>query len=394
MLVAGTLGSLFGPIRWEDAYRALGVVDPGPHALALAMAEGEVPDGMPTGPRLYPFGTLMRVRWDELDAAGTTLASHEVRALVPGLPFIGGDAPGSDYGTLECLSRCRAQLAAANATLIERGGQAGLAEEWLLRMPVGQEFTLARSDLKIQDIGEPALRAYPVAPLRVTVLETCRASVRIGAAWHLDYLMFPIPRALRRTRWVQLEGCSAMMNAPPAPDAKPPPAPAPTPLLRKTWLDRADWEAVRPQPVGGRFRATLVIDDEWLAAHPGPRTFQLLRACRYDAAQRQWRPLPPPEGDAEINPQPAGQQGLAYSFPADAALYFAEWTETAHGVTGPPHRILMPSGTETCTESSLRPAGAGEVVGCVPTSVVGTLAEAQVLPDPALACEAAASIAR
>ncbi len=397
LALGGALYWLLTTVRWQEAYRALGVQDAGPHAIAWALTEGEAPIDLPTGARLHAPGSLVRLRYDILDAQGALVASHEVRALVPALPFVGADAPGSEFAALECRAPCRAELAARGAVAIERGGKAGLADEWVLRLPKGESFSLDRSSLELQDIAQSRSRRFPVAPMRVTLLEACPATVRIGTATHLEYFSVPIPRGLRTTHWVQLEGCTAMMDTPPAVEApEAPRSAAPVALPHRPWVNRADYEAVRPAQSGSGFRAVLAIDEEWLALRAKPRRFHLLRACRYEPATRAWTPLPAPEGDAEIGlldsaaaAAAAGMttQRLAYRFPAESALYFAEWTEIEDETAGAPHRIMMPSGAGSCVDAT-RVTGAGEVFACVPQSSVNPVAEGGPVPDPAAQCVA------
>jgi hypothetical protein len=388
----GVLYWMLTTVRWQEAYHTLGVVDPGPHAIALALADGEAPEGVPTGARVHEYGSLLRIRYEELDAAGEPIARHELRALVPALPLLEG--AGGFLGELECRDRCRQQLAASNATAIVRGGAGGLAEEWLLRLPVGQSFSLGKTDLKIQDIAEEQLRNYSVRPLRVTMLGACKATLRIGTANHLDFQKYP---PLRTTRWLQLEGCADMMNAAPTnEEAGPAPmapgtadAPSPTPpapvSLRKSWQDRADWESVRPMQDGSQRWATLMVDEDWLAHRGKQRLFHLLRACQFNEQTRDWFELPKPEGDAEVSlnkvlPRP---QRPAFHFPKKSALYFAEWVEIEDGVNGPTHRVTIPSGADSCIEKQLPAAGEHEVVACVPG---GAIAETVVVPDPVVFC--------
>jgi hypothetical protein len=340
------------------------------------------------GARVHAPGTLMRIRYEQLDDTGTPVATHEIRALVPEMPFFGSDAPGTELGDLSCRERCRQELAAANAAEIVRGGRGGLTDEWLLRLPLGQSFELGKADLKIQDIAEDQMRTYPVKPMRITALAACKATVKVGTAMHIEYLKFPLPRALRTTKWVQLEGCAEMMNAGPKHEeaaAAVPAPPAPEPALRKSWLDRADWESVRPRQDDGLRWAVLMVDEDWLARRGKPRLFHLLRSCQFNAQTRDWVPLPMPDGDAEVSLQTSlpRMQRIAYHFPRKNALFFAEWTETEDGVNGPTHRITMPAGADSCREAPSGTSAEGEVLACVPS---GAIADQVLVPDPVLNC--------
>lgn len=377
--------------RWQDAYRALGVVDAGPHALAQAQAEGEPPQGMPLERRRHQPGTLARLRYEQLDEAGTVVASYELRALVPPLPYFGREAPGSELGEIECRAPCREQLKPSGAALIHRSGKAGLAAEWLLRMPPGQTFPLGNRSLEIQDIGQDKPRTIAQSRLRVTLLEACAARLRVGAATHIEFAPFapiPIPTGLRTTRWVQLENCEAMMaSAPTEAQLGPPPElPKPAPRLRPSWPDPAPaWQAVRPRRDGALGRLTLNVDEPWLANSGQPLVFRLLRACRYHATEKRWIPLPKPDADGEIalRDKPVPAERVAYRFPEDGALYFAEWAEIGRGGTGKTHSALVPSGGVACRDHSLPPPAADEVVACVPA--VG-ISDAQLVPAPEQHC--------
>ena len=376
--------------RWEDAYRHLGVVDPGPHAIALALVEGDAPEGLPLDQRVHAPGTLMRLRYEQVDGSGSPVATYELRALVPPLPYFGREAPDTELGDLQCRERCRAQLGVDGAVLIERSGKAGLAEEWLLRMPVGKPYELGQRDLLLQDIGETQSRAIPSARFRVTVLEACKASLRVGEETHLaiaEFAILPVPIGLRTTRWVQLEGCEALMNtAPTASELGPPPrVPAPPAPLRRSWVDRADWESVRPGRSGGLGWVILHVDEEWLAKDGRPRSFHIERACRFDVGSNRWLNLPPPEGDRAISVQAADSttRRVAYHFPKEDGLYFAEWSEAIDGTSGPLHRVVMPSGGDSCRVTDLPSPAEGEIVACVPS---GMISDTALVPDPVLNC--------
>jgi hypothetical protein len=389
-LVFGTYG-LLGTLRWQDAYRALGVVDGGPLAVAQAMAENDPPEHLALGERVHAPGTLMRLRYEKLDDAGAPIASFELRALVPPLPYFGADAPGSELGTLECGEPCQNQLAAARAVLIQHSGSAGLADEWLLRMPVGQSYSLGKRSLVLQDIGERRSRTLVQATFRVSVLEACSARLRIGAATRLalaEFAILPVPIGLRTSRWVQLEGCQSLMNAAPSPDelGPPPAVPPPPASLRRLWVDRADWESVRPGRSGGALGWVILrVDEEWLAQNGQPRAFHLLRACRYQQGMNRWMPLRQPEGDGDISVQAADSkvERVAYHFPQEDGLYFAEWTERVKGVSGPLHRIVIPTGGDTCRVSDLPPPAPGQVLACVPSY---QMSDTALVPDPVANC--------
>src|SRR5436190_6444591 len=148
-VVVVTIGAVvfryFTGIQWRDAYRALEAAEP---TLIEASIEGEAPEGMDVSKRVHARGTLMRLRYEQLDAQGEPIASYELRALVPRLPSFGADAPQDEFfGPVACGAKCRAHLAESHASLIDRSGIAGIADEWVLRMPVGRTFSLGRRSI-------------------------------------------------------------------------------------------------------------------------------------------------------------------------------------------------------------------------------------------------------
>ena len=205
--------------------------------LALARVDGEPPRGMAVGARIHPVGTLAHLRYEALDRGGEVLSTIEVRALVPSLPAFGEDAPGGPHGEIDCPEVCRSALAPSAAHLIARGGSPGLSPEWVMRMPVGRAFEIPRDSFTLQDVEDRRPISLPVARYRVTLLEACPARVRMGA-------VRSIPRGLKMSRWVQVEGCSPLLSrkvARPGSPAQPrnvtaetPPQPAPSPTLRIT----------------------------------------------------------------------------------------------------------------------------------------------------------------
>ena len=223
-------------IRWQNAYRALDAAEPGGvpdierRRLAWAQAEDEPPKGMPTGRRLHAPGVLARLRYETFDAAGAQLDAWDVRALVPRLPDI---APSRDrehpvLGAMNCPPACQAGLTRWNGRLLGRSGAPGLSGEWVLRMPVGGTFDLGSRSLVTHDIFTDEPRRLPVtsrregnrtvvepANIRVTLVEVCRPRVRVGALTRLEvfpHAIIPIPSHFRTERWVQLDGCPALMS--------------------------------------------------------------------------------------------------------------------------------------------------------------------------------------
>lgn len=413
-------------IVWSDAYVALDAAElhRSPNAaeherllLANAMAESEAPEGMPAGRRIHPIGTLVRLRYEVLDDAGGVADTVDVRAIVPALPYFGADAPAAPFGTTGCPRACQQQRAAAQATLIDRTGQAGLADEWLLRMPVGQPFPLGKRSLTVRDFQSAAPYSIPLASVRVTMIEACNGRLRAGAATHLEFFPFaivPIPSGLRTDRWVQFEGCGQLVAAVPAARvataAEPDPntvdeevAPPGKELRRRIPPSAAGLEALVPedegQPLG---RALLVVNESWLTGHGRPQRVHVVRACRYDGNMNQWRAIPLPDGDLEIAlPQSVPGDGrsprrVAMRLPEGPALFWAEWTEADldQPRAGRLHSVSLESGRKPqCPRTVRRAAAPDEIVACVPNHATG---EVRAVPDPATYCtgpEASASVA-
>lgn len=414
-------------IVWSDAYVALDAAElhRSPNAaeherllLANAMAEGEAPEGMPAGRRLHPIGTLVRLRYEVLDDAGGVADTVDVRAIVPALPYFGADAPAAPFGTTGCPQACQQHRTAAQATLIDRTGQPGLADEWVLRMPVGQPFPLGKRSLTVRDFQAAAPYSIPLAPLRVTMVEACNGRLRAGAATHLEFFPFaivPIPSGLRTDRWVQIEGCGQLVAAVPA--ARIAAAPEPDPntvdeamappgkeLRRRVPPSAAELEALVPdnegQPLG---RALLVVNESWLAGHGRPQRVRIARACRFDGDANRWRPIPLPDGDLEIALQQSvpgdGQppRRVAMRLPEGPALFWAEWTEADldQPGAGRTHAVSLESGRKPqCPRTVRRAVAPDEIVACVPNHATGAV---RAVPDPVAYCsgpDTAAKVAK
>ncbi|MEO7726860.1 MAG: hypothetical protein ABIS45_06370, partial [Burkholderiales bacterium] len=131
-------------VRWQNAYVALDTAENNlPRneresdrlLLANAMAEGEPPAGLKMGPRLHPAGTLATLRYEIFDENGQPMDKWDVRALVPNIG--NGEGP---FWREPCAKACSEEIANGSGTHIRRSGEAGIAEEYVLRMPVGQTF--------------------------------------------------------------------------------------------------------------------------------------------------------------------------------------------------------------------------------------------------------------
>src|SRR5262249_6801263 len=200
--------------------------------MAWAQAEGDPPAGFRIGPRLHRPGTLAQLRYETFDARGERTDVWQVRALVPRLPDVAAppDTPHPQLGWIECPPECRAGLARWHGILVTHSGEPGLAAEWVLRMPVGPTFDLGQRSLVTQDILAAAPRQLGLtsrresgqtvvkpASIRVTLVEACPATVRVGALARLEifpYAIVPIPRGFRTVRWVQLDGCRSLLEGP------------------------------------------------------------------------------------------------------------------------------------------------------------------------------------
>lgn len=96
-----------------------------------------------------------------------------------------------------------------------------------MRMPVGPAFEIPRDSFTLQDVEDRRPISLPVARYRVTLLEACPARVRMGSVRSIEYFPFaivPIPRGLKTSRWVQVEGCAPLLSrklARPEPPAPP-----------------------------------------------------------------------------------------------------------------------------------------------------------------------------
>ena len=384
-------------IRWGDAYQ---VLEAGESAypmrgqdgerlrLANAMAESEPPPGMRVDRRLHPVGTLAHLRYEALRGDGTVAASSEVRALVPSLPAFGEDAPAAPFGRTSCPRACQEALAKSGAVTIARGGSPGLSPEWVLRMPVGQAFDWGMQSFTLQDIEDPRPISLPHARYRVTLLEACPAKVRAGSVTRLEFhesATIPIPRGLRTHRWVQVDDCAALMKKRPArPEVV---ATAPVSTVAPPYAYRPPkLELLVPQR-GAVGRAALVVDEGHMLTRNEPMHVRLRRICRYDAKANRWEPLPIPEGGLEVSgPGQVSTARIAYRFPEEPGLYWAEWSEAPAKDSGAARSfaVVVAAGTSVhCREGGLPAPAAGEISLCVPSNGP---AEPRAVADPAVSC--------
>jgi hypothetical protein len=240
----GWLQSFFygSGVRWHEAYSALEAAETNlPRderererlLIASARTESEPPIGMKVGPRLHPAGTLARLHYETLDERGERLNDWEVRALVPRL------ADDEDpFWRERCNRPCKEELERGEGTWIRRSGDPGIAPEWVLRMPIAKTFEVIPGALRTQDILDSAPRrislryvqvgdrpALHPAKIRVTLVEACPATVRMGTALNLEIYpnaIVPIPSGFNTSRWAQLDGCGKLAQLPPLTETEEP----------------------------------------------------------------------------------------------------------------------------------------------------------------------------
>ena len=388
-------------VRWADGYVALEARefltparggDDERVRLANAMAESEAPRGLPMGRRIHPPSTLAHLRYEQIGADGEVKSTVEVRALVPALPAFGVDAPAGLLGRTECPAKCAEALAGNDALQIARGGRPGLADEWVMRMPVGQTFDLGSTSFTLQDLEDARPISLPQARYRATLVEACSARVRVGTVTQLEFhpsAMVPIPQELRSRHWVQLEGCTALAKRTP-PRAPPETVTASAPLQAPPYAYRPPELGIvvpRRGPVG---RAELVVDEtQWVRRNLETMHVLIHRVCRYDPPSNRWLRLARPAGGLEISgPGLMNRTRVAYRFDEAPGLYWAEWTEAQPAAPGAATKfaLVIPAGrTVHCREGELPAPAPGEISLCVPghgPALPGTV------PDPAAGCPA------
>ena len=214
--------------HWTDAYVALGAIDGASDrvAIANAMVDSEPPPGLNLESRVHPAGSLVRIRYETFDEEGRQTDRWHVRALVPPLPALPDNHGEHALLGTRCAPACTAE-AERGATILQRSGEAGLAHEWVLRMPVGRPFDIGSRPLTTHDLFDERPRRLAIesglregrqfrhpANIRVTVVEVCHARVRLGSSNRLEVFpnaIIPIPKGFRTYRWVQLDGCGGML---------------------------------------------------------------------------------------------------------------------------------------------------------------------------------------
>ena len=393
-------------VRWQNAYIALDTAesnlprnerDRDRLLLANAMTDGEPPVGLKMGPRLHPVGTLAHLRYEIFDENGDSMDSWQVRALVPNIG--NGEGP---FWREPCRKACRDEIAQSSGTHIRRSGEAGIAEEWVLRMPVGQSFNLKPAPLQTQDILDTRPRRVPLGSVRVdtksvpvpskilvTLIKACAADVRMGTAMNFEFnesSMIPVPRGFVVSRWAQLDGCGKLEPF------DPPPAGSP---VRRTIVrvDPPDLHAVIAHRDTKTGIATLRVDEAWLQKHNMPIVFHVNLICRYDAASDQWQLLPRPGDRRSWRLAPASDAEMAlgnrvaYELPKETALYWLHWSEwnevnAVERLTVYRNSLVF-SGPVQCNDVRMGEPPPGKIAACVPFD---NRAEARFVPAPAQPC--------
>lgn len=391
-------------VRWQNAYTALDAAETNlprnPRErermlLAWASTEGDPPEGMQIGPRIHNAGTLARLRYETFDERGNPIDDWQVRALVPTIG--NGEGP-----TWACPQACQAELARTGGLRLLRGGEPGIASEWVLRMPVGRTFDMRPRPLQTQDILDKQPRRLGIgsvrdgerwvqrpANIRVTLVEVCAADVRVGAVTHLEISSshIPFPTGFRTSRWVQLDGCGKLLPFPAPPEATPPVH------IKPEIPEPPDLAALVVRRETGSGHAALRVDEAWLQRHNMPVVFHVAKACRYDAAAGRWQHLPPPDPRRSTRLLPLSTEDaskgdrVAFELPQVTALFWLQWGEQREDNRSS-RRIrfrdaLVTTGPVLCNDIDLGPAPPDQVAACLPYA---DRAEARFVQSPREAC--------
>ena len=389
-------------VRWQDAYVALEMPESNlPRderererlLLAWAHTGSPPPKGMPLGPRLHRAGTLARLRYETFDHVGAPIDTWEVRALVPNI----GNGVGP-FWREPCGRSCREERSHSTGMILARSGEPGIAEEWVLRMPVGQPFDLETQPLRTRDILDTRDRVVGIgtirvgsdsaqnpARIRITLVNACHGTVRVGTTMNLQFeSRLPIPRGFETSSWAQLDGCGKLEPLPP------PPAPV---RIVAMAAEPVDLHAIVVHRTAGTGRAALRVDEAWLGRHRLAVVFGVDKVCRYDPADETWHELPRPDARRSWRIAPLGsRQGsmatrIAYETPPDIGLYWVRWSEQDDGNRSA-NRVQwrdahLFSGPVLCNDVMLGPAPPEKVAMCVPFA---NRAEARFVPEAASTC--------
>ena len=393
-------------VRWSNAYVALETAEANlPRnerdrerlLIVTAMTEGEAPIGFKLGPRLHPVGTLAHLRYETFDENDVSMNTWEVRTLVPTL----GSLEGPEWKP--CGTSCREEIARSTGTVIRRSGEAGIAEEWVLRMPVGRPFNLKPTSLQTHDILDTRAHRMSLSSIKVdnksvplpakilvTLIKACPADVRVGTTMNVSfdrYSTVPLPTGFTVSRWVQLDGCGKLEPFPP-----PPPDP-PINWTTAVRVEPPDLHAVIAQRDVKTGFVALKVDERWLQKHNMPVVFTLNLLCRYDAAMDKWQLLPRPNPPVSSRLVPGTDADVAYGnrviyeVQKEPALMWLHWLEQKE--VNAVERLTVyreatvVSGPVQCNDVSLGPPPPGKVALCVPFA---DRAEARFVPEPKKAC--------
>jgi hypothetical protein len=395
-------------VRWENAYVALDTAEANlprnarereRQLVANLLGDSSTPRGLKPGPRVHPAGTLARLRYETFDEAGALLDSWEVRAVMPSI----GNGTGP-FWREPCGRACRETIDRSKGFRLRRSGEPGIAEEWVLRMPLGKAIELGPQPLRTQDILDARLRTVPLGSvrvdgrslprpnrIRVTLVDACAAQVRVGTTMNFEFepnVSVPIPRGLVKSRWVELDGCGKLSPLPP------PPEEPRVQIARAAAVKEApDLRAITAHRDGANGRAELRVDEAWVSTHGEPVEFHVDRLCRYDPQTGEWQvqPLPDPRRTLRIEPlalaEAAAGARVAFGLPPGPGLFWLRWSESAvrerDARAVRRRNATVVSGPVMCNDISMGTPPEGTVAACVPFA---SSAEARFVPVPEMAC--------
>jgi hypothetical protein len=394
-------------VRWENAYVALDTAEANlprdarereRQLVVSVLGESSTPRGFKPGPRLHAAGTLARLRYERFDESGAPLDTWEVRALVPNV----GNGAGP-FWREPCGRACRDTIERSKGFRLRRSGEPGIAEEWVLRMPVGKAFELDPQPLHMQDILDGRPRVVPRSSAKVdgrslprpsrivvTLVDACAAQVRVGTTMNFEFSFdsVPVPRGFVTSRWAQVDGCGKLSPLPP-----PPEEPHARVARAVTVKEAPDLRAIVVHRDGASGRADLRVDEAWVSAHGKPVDFHVDRVCRYDAQAHEWQlqALPDPRRTSRIAPltpaEAAAGARVAFELPPEPGLFWLRWSESdererdARAVRRREATIV--SGPMRCNDVFMGAPPEGTVAACVPFA---NSAEARFVPPPEKAC--------
>lgn len=413
--VALILGALFAtPLgRWmmsaawpgsgtQNAYEAFGQMEwahPDAKTLTpLGRAELELSDErlaaqLAGRPRIHPPGTLVTLQYTTVGASGEDLDRWRLRVIVPML----GDGGELDAEVWTArVPDIELRLKQEGVTILRRSGTTGLPPEAVLRFRVGETIEIEPADdfvatdslngttyhVRKQVISLATGSVTSPARIRVRLIDTCAADVRIGRSTKIEFAPFapvPIPIGFREQRWVQMTGC-----APRATEAES--------LLSELPAGASVSDGQNSPLLRIGRDGSVHVHETSLQAENRPLRYRIETVCRFDAEQDRWQVLlqsPQSTTPVELAPLPrdAGTTDarIVARLPP-VALYWLRWAEGFSGenVTAlRPQHVFGFVGGMLCEDIDLGPAPVGRVATCVPFS---NRAEAKFVPDPILSC--------